>query len=286
MPEGDTVWLTARRLHAALTGTVLTVSDFRVPEWAEVDLSGRRVTGTVSRGKHLLTRVGDVTIHSHLKMEGSWHIYRHGSTWRSPAYQARVVLANSERQAVGFRLGRVEVIARSAEAEVVGHLGPDLLGPDWSVDEAVRRLSARPGTPIGEALLDQRNLAGIGNMYKAEICFLCGVHPDTPVGEIGSLARLVQRAQQLLESNKSRADQSTTGDLRRGQQTWVYGRQGRPCRRCGTPVERETFSAAGDVERRRSRHADPGQDRARESYWCPRCQPATAAKEELRRRRS
>jgi endonuclease-8 len=285
MPEGDTVWLTARRLDSALSGTVLTVSDFRVPKWAEVDLTGRRVTETVSRGKHLLTRVGDVTIHSHLKMEGSWHIYRHGASWRSPAYQARVVLANSERQAVGFRLGLVEVMARSAEAGAVGHLGPDLLGPDWSLDEAVSRLSERPSTPIGEALLDQRNLAGIGNMYKAEVCFLSGVHPNTPVGEVNALPRLVQRAQQLLESNKLRADQSTTGDLRRGHQTWVYGRQGRPCRRCGTSIERETFSAAADVERRRSPHLDPGQDQARESYWCPSCQPGANAAG-LRRRRS
>jgi endonuclease-8 len=285
MPEGDTVWLTARRLDSALSGTVLTVSDFRVPEFAEVDLTGRRVTETVSRGKHLLTRVGDVTIHSHLKMEGSWHLYRQGAAWRSPAYQARVVLANSERQAVGFRLGRVEVIARSAEAGVVGHLGPDLLGPDWSLDEAVGRLSARPRTPIGEALLDQRNLAGIGNLYKAEVCFLSGVHPNTPVGEVSALARLVERAQQLLESNKLRADQSTTGDLRRGRQTWVYGRQGQPCRRCGTAIARQTFSAAADVARRRSPHLDPGQDQARESYWCPTCQPETTAVE-LRRRRS
>jgi endonuclease-8 len=285
MPEGDTVWLTARRLDSALSGTVLTVSDFRVPEFAEVDLTGRRVTETVSRGKHLLTRVGDVTIHSHLKMEGSWHLYRQGAAWRSPAYQARVVLANSERQAVGFRLGRVEVIARSAEGGVVGHLGPDLLGSDWSLDEAVGRLSARPSTPIGEALLDQRNLAGIGNMYKAEVCFLSGVHPNTPVGEVNALARLVERAQQLLESNKLRADQSTTGDLRRGHQTWVYGRQGQPCRRCGTAIARQTFSAAADVERRRSPHLDPRQDRARESYWCPSCQPETTAVE-LRRRRS
>jgi endonuclease-8 len=272
MPEGDTVWLTARRLDAALSGTVLTGSDFRVPEWAEVDLSGRRVTETLSRGKHLLTRVEDVTIHSHLKMEGSWHIYSQGAAWRSPAFQARVVLSTSVRQAVGFRLGRVTVIPRSEENSLVGHLGPDLLGPDWSVDEAVRRLRLRPGTPIGESLLDQANLAGIGNMYKAEVCFLMGVHPNRPVGSVDSLPQLVGLAQRLLEANKDRATQSTTGDLRRGRELWVYGRRGRPCRRCGTTIRREISPSVVDLERRRATGA-PDQDRSRESFWCPGCQP-------------
>jgi endonuclease VIII len=283
MPEGDTVWRTARRLDEALSGTVLTVSDFRVPQWAEVDLRGRRVTETVSRGKHLLTRVEDVTIHSHLKMEGSWHIYRLGAGWRSPAFQARVVLANAARQAVGFRLGRVEVLSRDAEGEVVGHLGPDLLGSDWSLDEALRRLGSRAELSIGEALLDQRNLAGIGNMYKAEVCFLMGVHPRLPVGDVDALPRLVQRARQLLEANKDRATQSTTGDLRRGKELWVYGRRGLPCRRCGTKIQRDVFDSAADAARRAG--GVPDQDRAREDFWCPRCQPEIAAGT-VRQRRS
>jgi endonuclease VIII len=283
MPEGDTVWLTARRLDEALSGAALTVSDFRVPEWAEVDLRGRRVTETVSRGKHLLTRVEDVTIHSHLKMEGSWHIYRLGAAWRSPAFQARVVLATAHRQAVGFRLGRVEVLSRAAEDQVVGHLGPDLLGSDWSLDEALRRLRSRGEIPIGEALLDQRNLAGIGNMYKAEVCFMMGVHPNQPVGEVDTLPRLVQRARQLLEANKARSTQSTTGDLRRGRELWVYGRRGLPCRRCGTTIRRDVFVSTADQERRAD--ARPDQDRARESFWCPRCQPEVPAAT-IRQRRS
>ncbi len=273
MPEGDTVWLTARRLDDALSGKVLTVSDFRVPEFAESDLTGRRVTETVSRGKHLLTRVEDLTIHSHLKMEGSWHIYRVGTPWRSPAFQARVVLGTTERQAVGFRLGRIEVIPRRDEYTVVGHLGPDLLGPDWSLDEALARLRSHPGRPIGEALLDQRNLAGVGNMYKCEVCFLMGVHPDSPIGDIDCLPQLVTRVQQLLDANKARADQSTTGDLRRGHELWVYGRRGRPCRRCGTKIREEVIPALADRQRRQTPGAAPDQDRARESYWCPHCQP-------------
>lgn len=272
MPEGDTVWLTAQRLNKALSGKVLTLSDFRVPQLAAVDLTGRTVTETLSRGKHILTRVGDVTVHSHLKMEGSWHIYRPGTVWRSAAFQARVVLASSDRQVVGFRLGALDVVPRDEEQTLVGHLGPDLLGPDWSLEEALRRLGARPDMPLGEALLDQRNLAGIGNMYKAEVCFLRGVHPVTSVGEVDDLAQLVRRAQQLLELNKWRAEQSTTGDLRRGYERWVYGRKGQPCRRCGTPVRRETFTAQTDAERRATAQRAV-EEQARESYWCPSCQP-------------
>ncbi len=259
MPEGDTVWRTARRLDAALSGLELTTSDFRVPQWAEVDLSGQRVLETVSRGKHLLTRLADVTVHTHLKMEGSWHLYRRGSRWRSPSFQARVVLANTVWQAVGFRLGAVDIVERSAEDSLVGHLGPDLLGPDWSLDEALRRLTtAAPERPVGEALLDQRNLAGIGNMYKAEVCFLVGVNPFTPVGAVDVLPRLLDKAQRLLTANRDRAVQTTTGDPRRGEALWVYARRGQPCRRCGTAIK------AIDVH-------DDGIERA--TYWCPWCQP-------------
>jgi endonuclease-8 len=273
MPEGDTVWLTARRLHQALSGRTLTTTDFRVPQLAELDLRGRTVDEAVSRGKHLLIRIGDATVHTHLKMEGSWHVYRPGSRWRSPEFQARVILANSERQAVGFRLGMLEVLARDREDEAVGHLGPDLLGPDWSADEALTRLLSRPELPIGEALLDQRNLAGIGNMYKAEVCFLFGAHPTTPVGDVARLPELVERARQLLELNKSRAEQSTTGDLRRGRELWVYARKGQPCRRCGTKIRREVFASLRDAERQASIDTWTGPDQARESFWCPQCQP-------------
>lgn len=272
MPEGDTVYLTARRLDRALSGQVLTTSDFRVPALAEVDLTGRRVDATISRGKHLLTRIGDVTVHTHLKMEGSWHLYQAGSRWRSPAFQARLVLANASWQAVGFRLGTVDVVARDAEDTVVGHLGPDLLGPDWSIDEAVRRLGSDPARPVGEALLDQRNLAGIGNLYKAEVCFLQGVHPARAVGEVTDLPRLLERARLLLKANKDRADQSTTGDLRRGRTTWVYLRGGQPCRRCGTTIEEATLPSAAEQTRLANRET-PDQDRSRVSFWCPRCQP-------------
>jgi len=273
MPEGDTVWLTAQRLHLALSGKELITSDFRVPRYAEVDLTGREVVETISRGKHLLTRIGDdVSLHTHLKMEGSWHIYKPTSPWRSPQFQARVVLANASWTAVGFRLGTVDLLTRSDEHTVVGHLGPDLLGPDWDLEAAVQRLATRPEMGIGEALLDQRNLAGIGNMYKAEVCFLAGVHPGTHVGEVSNLGSLVSRAQRLLELNKERAEQSTTGDLRRGRQLWVYNRRGQPCRRCRTPIEGAVLPSLRDQERRSQR--GPTADQARDDFWCPHCQPA------------
>ena len=263
MPEGDTVYRTAKNLGAALTGAELTRCDLRVPRYATVDLSGQRVDEVVSRGKHLLIRVGDSTLHSHLKMEGSWHLYKPGSRWRRPAFEARAVLETADWQAVGFALGMLEVLRRDEEDDAVGYLGPDLLGPDWDADEALRRLSADPDRAIGLALLDQRNLAGIGNVYRSELCFLRGVLPTRPVGEVPDLPAMVALAKRVLEPNKNRVERTLTGSTRRGQQDWVYGREGRPCRRCGTPVQ---HGMLGDPVQ---------QDRGamdRDVYWCPRCQ--------------
>ena len=264
MPEGDTVYRAARMLDRALTGQQLTVSDFRVPQLATTDLVGATVTGTVSRGKHLLTRIdggpdgASWTLHTHLKMEGAWRVHQPGQRWQRPAHQARVVLATSDKVAVGFSLGIVELLPRDREGDVVGHLGPDLLGPDWDEDEALRRLREAPDRPIREALLDQTCLAGIGNMYEAELCFIAGVHPLTPVGAVPDLTRMVRRARQVLELNAQRAVQSTTGDLRERERMWVFRRDRSPCRRCGTPVVVEMQGPAG---------------RDRASYWCPSCQP-------------
>jgi endonuclease-8 len=259
VPEGDTVWRTARTLDRALTGRALVVADFRVPEMATVDLGGRTVTGTRSRGKHLLTRIGDdLTLHTHLKMEGAWHVHPRGTRWLRPAHQARVVLATDAEEAVGFQLGIVALLARDTEDDALCHLGPDLLGADWDENEAVRRLLARPARPVGEALLDQTNLAGLGNLYAVELCFTAGLHPERPVGEVPDPLRLVRRAKAMLEANKERAEQATTGDLRRGHRHWVYRRDRRPCLRCGTTIQ---VTMRGP------------QDRERASYWCPSCQP-------------
>lgn len=260
MPEGDTVWRTARALDQALTGARVTLSDFRTPDLAETDLTGQMINGTVARGKHLLTRVGEnTTIHTHLKMEGAWHLYRPENRWRRPVDEARLILRTPRWISVGFSLGTLELIATDDEESVVGHLGPDLLG-DWQPDEAVRRLSADPDRSIGEALLDQRNLAGIGNLYENEICFLSGIRPDTPVGSVTGLPRLVARAKSLLDANRDRRSQTTTGNTRHGMQYWVYRRAGQPCHRCGKKVATAMLGAAGHE---------------RAAYWCPSCQPAS-----------
>ncbi len=267
MPEGDTVWRTARNLHAALAGRRLARAELRHPRLATIDLTGSLISDVASRGKHLLMRTMSpegtaTTVHSHLGMDGSWHLFRPDERWRGgPGHQIRVVFATPETVAVGYLLQRLAVVPTADEATLVGHLGPDLLGPDWDPAEAVRRLAAQPDRTIGAALLDQRNLAGIGNLYRAEVLFLRGVSPWTPVGEVADLAALVGLSQRLLAANRERPEQATTGSLRRGERHWVYGRTGEPCRRCGTPVRAADL---GD---------DPDGVQARRAYWCPRCQP-------------
>lgn len=253
MPEGDTVWHTARRLDEALAGRTLTRTDFRVPRLATATLAGQAVTEVVPRGKHLLTRTsGGFTVHTHLRMDGSWRVTP--AAERVPdSYRIRLILANEDWQATGYQLGVVELLRTGDEHQVTGHLGPDLLGPGWDADEAVARLTADKSRPIGEALLDQRNLAGIGNVYKSEVLFLRGISPWTPAGHVADLAGLTEQARSLLDANKDRVRRSTTGSSRPGEESWVYGRRGRACRRCGTAI-----SAQGQ------------QDRV--TYWCPRCQ--------------
>ncbi len=169
MPEGDTVHLAATRLNGALAGQTLTRTDIRVPRFATVDLSGRRVLEVAARGKHLLFRIEDgMTLHTHFMMDGVWQLYRPGERWGAPASQARAVLETRRSVAVGFRLAVTEVIPTTGEHEAVGHLGPDLLGSDWDPDEALRRVEAQGGRPLGEALLDQTVMAGLGNVYKCE----------------------------------------------------------------------------------------------------------------------
>ncbi|MFE6224756.1 DNA-formamidopyrimidine glycosylase family protein [Streptomyces sp. NPDC057854] len=257
MPEGDTVWLAARRLHEALAGRVLTRSDLRVPRFATADLTGRAVLDVTPRGKHLLTRIdGGLTLHSHLRMDGAWKVYATGERPRGgPGHQIRAVLGNEAYTAYGYRLPVLELIRTADEPGVVGHLGPDLLGPDWDPEEAVRRLLGDPSRMLGEALLDQRNLAGIGNVYKSELAFLAAVSPWLPVGELAPDVppRLVATAHRLLEENKDRPERRTTTSRRPGTPLYVYGRKGRPCLRCGAAIRKAEL---GD----------------RVTYWCPSCQ--------------
>ena len=272
MPEGDTVWLAAKRLREALAGRELTTSDFRVPQLATTDLTGRRVLEVVPRGKHLLTRIeGGLTLHTHFRMDGSWHLYRPGDRWSGGAeWQVRVVLANAEWQAVGYRLPVVALLPTGREDDVVGHLGPDVLDDGFDADEAVRRLAADPAAEVGLALLDQRNLAGLGNLYRTEVLFLQGLTPWVRVGDVTDLPALVRRARRLLMVNRDRWEQATTGSLRPGEDHWVFERSGRPCRRCGTRI--------ATAEQGRA-------PRQRLTYWCPRCQlgpapPPTPARRE------
>jgi endonuclease VIII len=261
MPEGDTVWRTARTLDRALSGQVLTSAELRVPEFAASDLTGARVLNTQAKGKHLLTRLdlqGELlTLHTHLKMEGSWHLYKASSKWKRPAYQARAILRTDEWQAVGFDLGLVELVKTSEEASVVGHLGPDPLTSEWDPTEALARLRSVPEERIADALLDQRLISGLGNVFRAEVCFLRGLGPDRLVKETPSLEKVVDISARLLQANKDRDRRTTTGIERPGQELWVYGRAGKPCRRCGTQiVSREQ----GPVTQERI------------VYWCPTCQ--------------
>ena len=257
MPEGDTIHRAAARLHAALAGQTVLRSDVRVPRFATADLSGERVDEVVALGKHLLMRIGDVTVHSHLKMEGVWHVMRLGERWRRPAFEARMVLETTATegqpwQAVGFALGELELVARDAEDEVVGYLGPD-----FDRDEALRRLTADPDRPIGLALLDQRNVAGFGNDYRNELLFLRGVLPETPVGAVDAAAAL-DLGVRLIRANRDRDERTTTGNTRRGERLWVAHRDGQPCRRCGTRIRRGMLGDDALTERI--------------TWFCPSCQ--------------
>jgi endonuclease-8 len=261
VPEGDTVWLAAQRMQTALAGATLRRGEFRLPRLAAVDLTGAVVREVLPRGKHLLIRLADArTLRTHFRMDGSWHIYRPGNTWRGgPAYDIRVVLATDDWECVGYRLHDVDLAPTSEEDRLVGHLGPDVLGPDWDIEEALRRLRAHPDEHIGVAILDQRNLAGIGNLYKVESLFLAGVHPWTRVADVADLEALVDRARTLMLANRNHPEQTTTGNTRRGQDHWVAGRTGRPCRRCGTAI---LLGEQGPVTQERV------------TWWCPHCQPA------------
>ncbi len=249
MPEGDTVFHTAAILRDALEGKTLTRCDVRVPRYATVDLTGERVDEIFSRGKHLFIRVGPASIHSHLKMDGSWRI--------NPAtrqrHKIRILLETADTVAAGIDLGILEVLDRDHDQDVVAHLGPDLLGPDWDPERAKANLVTDPDRPLAQALLDQRIMAGIGNVYCNELCFLFGRLPTSPVSALTDPLRLANRARDMLWANRSRWSRTTTGNTRRGQELWVYGRGGQPCRRCGTTIKRD----------------DEGE---RISYWCPACQ--------------
>ncbi len=263
MPEGDSVWRAARHLDRGLAGEMLARTDFRVPQHATADLSGRTVLPTTTHGKHLLTRFDDgTTLHTHFRMEGSWTVV--GAGRRLPRRfdpDIRVRLeARAGQVGYGLCIPVVELIRTREEHRVVGHLGPDPLREDWDADEAVRRLGQDPARPVASALLDQRLLAGLGNLWVNEICFLRGISPWTPVGEVDLAGTVALGRRCLQQSIMVRGNgQVTTGNPKPGEEHWVYGRTGLACRRCGTLVgyAREVLGNAA----------------RRATWWCPHCQP-------------
>ncbi len=270
MPEGDTIHRAARALDAALAGR--TVTRFEAPRLrARPVADGTLVEGVEARGKHCLIRFGDGrTLHTHMGMTGSWHLYRPGERWRKRPAAARVVLEVSASSnsgpwiAVCFAPPVVELVAegrgRSLRASrwgagVADHLGPDLVRADADLDAAVARFeTAVPrDTEVGVAMLDQRVACGVGNVYKSEVCFACGLDPFTPVSQVPRdlRHRLVATAQRQLRSNLDTVERSTVD----GGGLAVYRRDGRPCRRCGTVIQRRLQG-----------------EQARSTYWCPTCQ--------------
>ena len=263
MPEGDTVFALARRLRSSLDGHRLARGELRVAAHADRNLAGRTIVGHDTHGKHLLTRLsGGLTLHTHLKMTGSWTVTAPGKALpRRMMPDVRVLLAlASGPTAYGISLPVVDLLATSRESDVIGHLGPDPLRGDWDAATAAARLGSIPSRPLSAALLDQRNLAGLGNLWVNELCYLRGYSPWTPVSQVDIPATVALAARALRQSVSIRgAMQVTTGNTRPGEQHWVAGRAGQPCRRCGTAVQ-VVAEIPGDPDRRRT-------------WWCPHCQP-------------
>jgi len=262
MPEGDTVHRSAATLQRWLGGRRLTAASGRRIGFDPGLLVGTEVGPVEARGKHLLIHLDEqLVVHTHLRMTGSWHVYPSGERWRKPAAQARLVLAAGLRVAVCFNAPVVELRRRSeiARDPVLAGLGPDLLGAGpLEPAELVRRArqgSARSGS-VAELLLDQRVVAGIGNIYRCETLFLCGVDPHTRAAEVdpATLQAIIATASRLLRANAAASAVARRFDAP-AEQTWVYRRAGRPCRRCGAPVRSEVHGA-----------------NARILYWCPSCQ--------------
>jgi endonuclease VIII len=272
MPEGDTIFRAARTLHRALAGSVVVRFESVYPALTRVHentpVTGRIVERVSAAGKHLLMWFsGGLVLRTHMRMSGSWHIYRPGEPWQRPRRDLRVLVATRDVVAVGFTVPVAEFIpaVRIPHHRDLARLGPDLLGDEFDAAEALTRMRARAERPIADLLLDQRVIAGIGNVYKSEVLFLCGIDPSTRTAQLDddALQRVLETGRRLLRANSQRAvvPAAYTG-LRRTtrraspvERLWVYGRAGKPCRRCGTPILR---SRDGDA--------------ARLTYWCGRCQ--------------
>ena len=298
MPEGDSLVRAAHRLRPLLAGRVLRHADLRVPRHATARLEEWTVAEVRPLAKYLLMRLtppaeddgaAPLTLISHLKMEGRWLDSGLDAPWGAPAWQVRCVLETDEHRVIGAQLGLLELVRTDREHTVVGHLGPDLLDPGWAdpataaalLAEGVRRLTERPGRPVGLALLDQRLVSGIGNIYRCETLLLAGIDPHRPIGEVDDVPGLVLLAGDLLRANVPPASpvigsQRATTHVRRNESRpfaievldgpprgpqpsyWVYGHDRFPCLRCGGRVRKEDYGSPEDAER--------------QLWWCPNCQ--------------
>jgi endonuclease-8 len=272
VPEGDTIFRSAQALHRALMGQPVTRFDSVYPKLSRVaedhPIVGRTVESVSARGKHLLIAFsGDLVLHTHMRMNGSWHLYRPGVRWQRPAREMRVLVATDGIIAVGFNVPIAELLSSRdlARHPALRALGPDLLGDGFDGAEVLRRMRARVRDAIADVLLDQRVVAGIGNVFKSEILFLAGIEPFTPVAALtdADLERLIGISRDQLRANV--LDRSKTLSLAVGRRTtrsldpnatlWVYGRSGKRCRRCGAIIQMKKT----------------GLD-ARLTCWCPQCQ--------------
>lgn len=275
MPEGDTIFRAAQTMHRALAGRRVTRFQSGYAQLATVDraspIAGRTVERVDSIGKHLLIHFsGGLVLRTHMRMNGSWHLYRPGERWRRSPSRARIVLETDAFVAVGFDVPVAELLREEAlaRAPALRDLGPDLLAPQFDEATALQRLKADPSRPIEAALLDQRAMAGVGNVFKSEILFACRIHPFTPVGALDGekLLEVVRTARSMLEANSGvplrgasiawLGRRRTTGRMPPKESLWVYGRTGAPCRRCGTAIASRRQGLEG-----------------RSTFWCPARQP-------------
>lgn len=261
MPEGDTIFRTAARLRPILAGRMIEAARARDPAFPAATLVGRTILGVETRGKHLLMHLDDQrTIHSHLGMHGSWHVYQLDEPWRKDERQAALVLDVPDSVCVCFSPKVLQLLSadRLRRHTHLTRLGPDLLGEQVDEAEVLRRFRAHAPTPIGEAVMNQTIVAGIGNVYKSEVLFLTRIHPLIPVGQLSDqqILQIVQTARRWMARNLAGYPRRTRSALD-GQRLWVYGRSGQLCFACGQRIQ---LRRQGDL--------------GRTTYWCPQCQSA------------
>jgi endonuclease VIII len=268
MPEGDTIFRAARTMHQALAGRVVTRFESVFPRLSRVDdqepIAGRTIERVVASGKHLIVDFsGGLHLRTHMRMNGSWHIYRPGERWQRPRSEMRIVVETDAFIAVGFSVPVAEFLDDRAlvRQNDLRRIGPDLAKDSFDDEDAFQRIRERANGEIADVLLNQRVLAGLGNVFKSEVLFVCKVNPFDKVSQLddATLKKIVRTSKKLMAVNvadDAPAGRVTTGSLDPRHKLWVYSRSSQPCRRCGTPI----------------RFRKQGPD-ARVTYWCPNCQP-------------